>query len=74
MTEPTRDLTDAEVEFLWDRCDDHGLMATANGELDGQLRALLDTGAITHYDSMFGNRYYALTPLGKDAIRPRRGR
>ena len=72
--EPTRDATDDEVQFLWDRCvnHDHGLMAEADGELDKRLRAILDTGLITHYDSMFGNRYYALTVAGKAAIRPAR--
>ena len=69
-----RELTQAEVDFLWDRCvnHDHGLMAEADSELDGQLRALLDTGALKHYDSMFGNRYYALTAEGRAAIRPAR--
>lgn len=71
-----RDLTDAEVEFLWDRCvnHDHGLMAKAGGKLDERLDSLVETGAVKCYDSMFGNNYYTLTPLGKDAIKPRRGR
>jgi hypothetical protein len=65
-------LTQAQVNFLWDRCvnHQHGLMASADSELDKRLWELKEAGALTHYDSMFGNRYYALTEQGRNAIRP----
>lgn len=62
-------MTEAQRQWLLQRFIDHdGLQAAADSGYDKMLQSIEKTGAITHYDAMFGNNYYALTTAGRAAL------
>lgn len=62
-------MTDAQRQWLLDRFLDHdALQAAADSPYDKMLQSIEKTGAIKHYDAMFGNNYYSLTPAGRRAL------
>ncbi len=55
--------------FDWMDKEKH-LMAVAGSEADKKFQELHQLGIVKLYDAMFGNHYYALTDVGRKAIRP----